>query len=89
MTGILQIANQTFDFSDVTVRFSSSDFLPKRRQESYSDFEVLSAIGGTLGLFLGASVISVIEIVFYFSFKILKAVFTIFLISAYKKIIKK
>lgn len=70
MTGIVLITNETYHFTDVTVRFSSSEFLPKRRQESYSNLNLWSAIGGTLGLFVGASVISAMEFVYYFTIKI-------------------
>lgn len=70
MTGIVPITNETYHFTDVTVRFSSSEFLPKRRQESYSNLNLWSAIGGTLGLFVGASVISAMEFVYYFTIKI-------------------
>lgn len=59
-----------YNFSDVTVRFSSSEFIPKRRQESYSNLDLLSAIGANLGFFVSASVISVIELVYYFSIRI-------------------
>lgn len=70
MIGTFSATNNTYKFSDVTVRFSSSEFLPKRRQESYSNLEFLSAIGGTLGLFFGASVMSLIELVYYFTVKL-------------------
>ncbi|XP_063708006.1 pickpocket protein 28-like [Culicoides brevitarsis] len=70
MIGDLKISNGSFQFSDVTIRFASTKFIPKRRQESSSDLDMLAAIGGALGLFIGASVISIIEFFYYFSFKL-------------------
>lgn len=89
LAGQVYTTNHTYNFSDVTVRFSESDFLPKRRQESYSDLEILSAIGGTMGLFVGASVITVFETVYYFSIKIIATVLTICVCSVTKYLCKK
>ncbi|XP_063706706.1 pickpocket protein 28-like [Culicoides brevitarsis] len=69
--GTFNISDETFQFSDVTIRFASSEFIPKIRRESSSDLDMLAAIGGALGFFIGASVISIIEFVYYFSIKIL------------------
>lgn len=71
MTGVEPTTNTSFQYSDVTIKFSSSEFLPMRRQESFSDLELLSAIGGTLGMFVGASFMSLIELIYYFSVKIM------------------
>lgn len=76
MIGLVPTSKGTYNFSDVTVRFSSSEFLPKRRKESYSNLDLLSAVGGTLGLFIGASFMSVIELVYYFSVKLCLKLFS-------------
>ncbi|XP_063708042.1 pickpocket protein 28-like [Culicoides brevitarsis] len=70
MTGSIPILNNTFRYSEVTVKFSSPNFLAKRRQESYSILDLLSAFGGLLGLFVGASVMSIMELIFFFTVKI-------------------
>uniref|UniRef100_A0A336LY76 CSON008076 protein n=1 Tax=Culicoides sonorensis TaxID=179676 RepID=A0A336LY76_CULSO len=75
---VIPASNETdIQFCDITVKFSSNEFIPKRRQESYSVLDVMSAIGGTLGLFVGASVMSVIEVFYYFSIKIIINLLTI------------
>lgn len=77
MTGTETTTYETINFSDVTVRFSLSEFLPKRRQESNNILQLLSAFGGNLGLFVGASVMSLIELLYYFSVKICLIFFSI------------
>lgn len=48
-----------------SIYFADDEFIAYRRFESYGSVSLLSKIGGMLGLFLGISVLSVVE-VFYF-----------------------
>lgn len=48
-----------------SIHFADDEFIAYRRFESYGAVSLLSKIGGMLGLFLGISVLSVVE-VFYF-----------------------
>ncbi|XP_063708054.1 pickpocket protein 28-like [Culicoides brevitarsis] len=70
MTGALPISNNSFRYSEVIVKLNLFEFLGKRRQESYSILDILSAFGGLLGFFVGASVMSIMELIFFFTVKI-------------------
>lgn len=48
-----------------SIQFIDDEFIAYRRFESYGTVSLLSNIGGMLGLFLGISVLSVVEM-FYF-----------------------
>ncbi|XP_063708979.1 pickpocket protein 28-like [Culicoides brevitarsis] len=58
-----------YEFSDevmdVEVSFEDSNFLAMRRHLSYSFADFLSQIGGILGCFLGISIFSLIELVYF------------------------
>lgn len=49
-----------------TFRFASDEFIARKRTASYGMVGLLSNIGGILGLFLGMSVLSVVEAFYFF-----------------------
>jgi Amiloride-sensitive sodium channel len=49
-----------------TFYFSGDEFIARRRSASFGTVELLSNVGGLLGLFLGMSVLSVVEAIYFF-----------------------
>lgn len=49
----------------ITIFFKEDQFLPSKRSQLYDIIDFLSACGGLLGLFIGSSILSLIEIVYY------------------------
>jgi hypothetical protein len=64
-----------FNFKDplfsglMQVIFKSVDFFPMIRQQQLTALDVVSYCGGSLGLFLGFSALSAIEIVYYLTLR--------------------
>jgi acid-sensing ion channel, other len=58
-------------FGSMSVYFADEEFLVLRRYASHGLNTLLSHIGGLLGLFLGASVLSVIEIFYFFVIRLI------------------
>ena len=52
--------------SSLLVYFADDEFVVLRRYASYGTVSMLSDIGGLLGLFLGVSVLSIVEIFYFF-----------------------
>jgi hypothetical protein len=52
------------------VRFKYPDFFPKIIQQQLTAIDFLSYCGGSLGLFLGFSALSAIEVLYYFTLRI-------------------
>ncbi|XP_055321190.1 pickpocket protein 28-like [Sitodiplosis mosellana] len=57
-------------FSRLVIFFKEEMFIPMKRTEFYSLSSFLASSGGLFGLFLGASLLSFIELIYYFSFRI-------------------
>jgi acid-sensing ion channel, other len=55
--------------ASVTVTFDDDEFIAYRRYASYGTVTFLSNIGGLLGLFLGISVLSFIETIYFFTLR--------------------
>ncbi|KAK9883357.1 hypothetical protein WA026_001532 [Henosepilachna vigintioctopunctata] len=67
------------DFTDehyasaVRVYFKNSFFLPMKKDELYGTTDAISDIGGVLGLFIGFSLFSVAEIVYFLSIRLIES----------------
>lgn len=59
--------------SIVDVLFKKSEFYPQLLQQKLTTEELFSYCGGSLGLFLGFSVISAIELVYYLTLRVICA----------------
>lgn len=68
--------------SKVSIFFKEEEFHVSKRSELYSGFELVGTIGGLLGLYMGISVLSVLELIYYFSLRL-------FCISRMQKIAEK
>lgn len=68
--------------SKVVIFFKEEEFHVSKRSELYSGFELVGTIGGLLGLYMGISVLSVLELIYYFSLRL-------FCISRMQKIEEK
>lgn len=52
-----------------SIYFGDDYFIAYKRFESYGTVRLLSNIGGYLGLFLGASVLSLVEVIYFFTLR--------------------
>lgn len=66
----------------MSIFFKEEEFYVSKRSELYSGFELVGTIGGLLGLYMGISVLSVLELIYYFSLRL-------FCISRMQKIEEK
>uniref|UniRef100_A0A336MYD1 CSON006337 protein n=1 Tax=Culicoides sonorensis TaxID=179676 RepID=A0A336MYD1_CULSO len=57
-------------FSEIEVSYESSRFLGMKRHLAYTFTDFVSQIGGILGCFLGISIFSIIEIIYFWGIKI-------------------
>ncbi|CAH1154734.1 unnamed protein product [Phaedon cochleariae] len=57
-------------FSRLNIYFGSDVFLQMERTELYGFFDLMSNIGGILGLFNGFALLSIVEIVYYISVRL-------------------
>lgn len=51
-----------------SIRFSAAEFYPTIRRKHFTQIEIFSFVGGLLGLFLGFSVLSFAEIIYFIAF---------------------
>jgi amiloride-sensitive sodium channel len=56
--------------SAATIQFGDTEFIAYRRYERFGGVTLLSNIGGLLGLFLGVSLLSIVELVYFFTLRI-------------------
>lgn len=57
-------------FSRIIVSFKNEVYTPFKRVENYNWTDTLANIGGLAGLFLGASLLSIVELVYYSTLRI-------------------
>ncbi|CAG9564748.1 unnamed protein product [Danaus chrysippus] len=62
--------NTNFSVSLVSIFFKEDQFITSRRSELYGRTEFLANVGGLLGLFLGFSILSVAEILYFLTLRI-------------------
>lgn len=58
-------ANETIKITRVDIFFKKNQFLALHRSELFGQTDFLANIGGLLGLFLGFSFLSLIEIIYF------------------------
>ncbi|CAO1411521.1 unnamed protein product [Diamesa tonsa] len=59
-----------FEKVEFNVIFKENDFLSVIRRKQFSGVEVLSFVGGLLGLFAGFSALSFVEVIYYFTIRV-------------------
>lgn len=57
--------------SRLTITFKSNNFVALKRHELYNHVDLLAICGGILALFFGASLLSFVEFMHFFSSKLL------------------
>ncbi|KAL0821734.1 hypothetical protein ABMA28_005159 [Loxostege sticticalis] len=67
-------ADEDMLYSRVMVFFKEPQFITSRRSELYGQTDFLANCGGLLGLFMGFSILSVVEIVYFLSLRIICAI---------------
>ncbi|XP_053604000.1 pickpocket protein 28-like [Plodia interpunctella] len=72
MTGIDDVADffSSYEYSKLQVYYRDSGFVTITRSELFGITDFLANIGGLLGLFLGFSFLSLVEIVYFFSIRL-------------------
>lgn len=56
--------------SRLSIFFKDHQFISKERSELYDKTDFLAACGGLLGLFMGVSVLSIVEVIYYFTIRL-------------------
>ncbi|CAO1413325.1 unnamed protein product [Diamesa tonsa] len=64
--------NSEYVLSTVNIYFKETNIISSRRSELYGITEFLANCGGLLGLFMGFSLISLVEVFYFFVFKLSK-----------------
>lgn len=64
------LRNFSSTFSRVLISFKEELFTPSRRLEYYNLNQFLANSGGLFGLFMGASLLSFIELLYYFTLRV-------------------
>jgi Amiloride-sensitive sodium channel len=57
--------------SSVSIYFADDEFFVSKRYLSFGNVTILSKVGGLLGLFLGISILSLIEFFYFFVIRFL------------------
>ena len=55
--------------ASVKIRFGDDQYVAFKRYATHGTVELLSVVGGLLGLFLGVSVLSIVEFFYFFVFR--------------------
>jgi Amiloride-sensitive sodium channel len=55
--------------SMISIFFKNDDFIYTKRSELYGLTDFIANFGGLLGLFLGVSILSIVEIIYFISFR--------------------
>lgn len=50
--------------------FRTPQFVPWKRRELFSETELIASIGGLVGLFIGASLLSAVELIYFFTIRL-------------------
>ena len=53
----------------ISIMFKDDDFMYSKRRQVYTFTEFLANFGGILGLFMGVSILSFIEIIYFLMFR--------------------
>lgn len=73
---VYEKGNQRSDaLTSVSILFKSTQFMPLKRTEKYDLVYMYSTFGGLLSLFLGISLLSLLELVFHFTIPIFYKIF--------------
>lgn len=60
-----------FDEITITFKYKENEFYPMRRYQQLTLESFISNVGGMMGLLAGASVLSLIEFVYFFTLRLL------------------
>jgi uncharacterized membrane protein len=58
--------------SSISIFLKHDDFIYSKRSELYSATEFIANFGGILGLFLGVSILSIVEVIYFIAFRDVK-----------------
>lgn len=54
----------------LSIFFKEHQFITSKRSELYGQTDFLANCGGLLGLFMGVSVLSIVEVIYYFTLRL-------------------
>lgn len=64
--------NDGYEYTVLEFKFKDFKFQPLKRKQLYGDLDYIADIGELLSLFIGTSVLSVIELIFFCTFGVIK-----------------
>lgn len=67
-------STETFELGTLSFSFDADEYTALKRSATYGTVSFLSNFGGLLGLFLGMSALSVIEVFYFFGIRIISNV---------------
>lgn len=59
------------DVVNVLLYYKTFQFIPMKRTELYTDLDFISNCGGLLSLFIGTSLLSIVEVFYFFTVRLL------------------
>lgn len=68
-----RVKSSKFFRSAVSIYFKHDDFIFSKRSEFFSSTDFIANFGGILGLFLGVSILSVVEVIYFIAFRDVKS----------------
>lgn len=63
------VNNSILSYASASIYFDDDEYIAYKRFASFGTVSFLSNIGGLLGLFLGVSVLSIVEFLYFFTLR--------------------
>ena len=74
----MHVDNKTNEFyAAATFYFGNDDFVAYKRYETHGRVGFLSNVGGLLGLFMGISLLSIVETIYFFTLRFINDLYEI------------
>uniref|UniRef100_A0A336MJF3 CSON001992 protein n=1 Tax=Culicoides sonorensis TaxID=179676 RepID=A0A336MJF3_CULSO len=74
-TGKVENRSVLYDVTKLYVTFKDSEFFAMKRSELYGLTDFIANCGGLLGLFMGVSLLSFVEIIYFFAVRLVMGIF--------------
>jgi hypothetical protein len=82
----LIFSNSDNNTVSISIKFREKEFFPYRKFLRFNFFDFLSTVGGLLGLFAGISFLSLIEIFYFFTLRIITNLIRLFKLKRNSKV---
>lgn len=64
------VYSNRMQFASISIFFKENQFIASRRSEQIGLTDFVASCGGLLGLFMGVSILSIVEFIYYFSLRL-------------------